>query len=222
MKVGGRFAVVIGMAVLALPCAGGFAQTGSTASAAGAPQTPPAAQTPAAPTTPPVVGSIATHPGWPVAKPEDVKSLPAILGALYNSISGGKGQERDWDRMRSLFLPDARLTPTFAKTDAHADAFSLTVDEYIERSGPRMTASGFFERPIHNEVQQYGNIVHVWSTYESRHALEDPAPFARGINSIQLLKDGDRYWLVNIFWSAETPGSPIPAKYLTPPPSSPR
>jgi hypothetical protein len=37
--------------------------------------------TPAAPAPAPLVGSIAGHPGWPVAKPEDVKSPEAILAA---------------------------------------------------------------------------------------------------------------------------------------------
>ena len=46
----------------------------------------------------PLVGSIAGRPGWPVAKPEDVKSPEAILNAVYSVISGGKGQQRDWDR----------------------------------------------------------------------------------------------------------------------------
>ena len=63
-------------------------------------------------------------------------------------------------------------------------------------------------------IQQFGNIVHVWSTYESRHNADDATPFARGINSIQLLKDGDRYWIVNILWDSERPSNPIPAKYL--------
>ena len=62
--------------------------------------------------------------------------------------------------------------------------------------------------------EQFGDIVQVWSTYESRHNPSDPTPFARGINSFQLLKDGDRYWVVNIFWDVESPTNPIPAKYL--------
>ena len=66
------------------------------------------------PPLPPLVGSIAGHPGWPVAKPEDVKSPEAILNAVYDVISGGKGQARDWNRMRSLFIPGARLIPTIA------------------------------------------------------------------------------------------------------------
>src|SRR5271170_2918980 len=167
------------------------------------------AATPAPTTTPiPLVGSIAGRPGWPVANPEDVKSPEAILNAVYSVISGGKGQPRDWDRMRSLFIPDARLIPATAGKDGHVDAIILTIDGYIARSNGRMTSAGFFEHSIHNETEQFGKIVQVWSTYESRHNIDDPEPYVRGINSFQLLKDGDRYWVVNIFWDAESPTNP--------------
>jgi hypothetical protein len=173
-----------------------------------------------APAPQPLIGSIASHPNWPVAKPEDVNSVGAILDAVYSVISGPKGQPRDWDRMRSLFIPDARLIPARViqppqgATNSHADAIILTIDGYIARSSANMTSNGFFERSVHNEVQQFGNIVQVWSTYESRHSTEDATPFARGINSFQILKDGDRYWVVNIFWDSERPDNPIPAQYL--------
>ena len=168
-----------------------------------------------APAPKPLVGSIAAHPEWPKAKPEDVKSVDAILAALYDVISGPKGKARDWDRMRSLFIPDARLIPSRVNKDTQqVDAIVLSIDGYIARSSSTMTTNGFFEHSIHNEVEQFGNIAHVWSTYESRHNADDATPFARGINSIQLLKDGDRYWIVNIFWDSERPDSPIPAKYL--------
>ncbi|WP_260735841.1 nuclear transport factor 2 family protein [Tunturiibacter lichenicola] len=186
-----------------------LAVSGATAIA----QTPTPA--PPAPAPVPLVGSIAGHPGWPVAKAEDVKSPEAILAAVYNVISGAKGQARDWDRMRSLFIPDARLIPARETTAGHADAVILTIDGYIARSNGRMTSSGFFERSIHNDIEQFGNIVQIWSTYESRHNADDATPFARGINSFQLLKDGDRYWVVNIFWDAESPTNPIPEKYLS-------
>jgi hypothetical protein len=174
------------------------------------------AQTPTPSTPAPArpVGSIAGRADWPKAKPEDVKSPEAIVAAVYNVISGGKGEQRDWDRMRSLFVPDARLIPSITGKDGHNDAVFLTVDGYIARSSGRMTSDGFFEHSIHNEMEQFGNIVQVWSTYESRHDSTDEKPFARGINSFQLLKDGDRYWVVNIFWDSESPTKPIPAKYL--------
>jgi hypothetical protein len=166
-----------------------------------------------APAPPHLTGSIAGHPGWPVAKPSDVSSPEAILNAVYSVISGPQGQPRDWDRMRSLFIPDARLIPTLPAA-GHADAVALTIDGYIARTTARTASAGFYEHSVHNETEQFGNIVQVWSTYESRHAPTDATPFARGINSFQLLKDGDRYWIVNIFWDAESPGHPIPAQYL--------
>jgi hypothetical protein len=106
----------------------------------------------------PLLGSIASHPNWPVAKPEDVNSLGAILDAVYNVISGPKGQARDWDRMRSLFIPDARLIPArlvptpILPGPAHADSIILTIDGYIARSSANMTTNGFFEHGVHNEI----------------------------------------------------------------------
>jgi hypothetical protein len=185
------------------------------ASSAALAQRPAVPTAPTQPPAPALKGSIAGHPGWPAAKPEDVRSVDAIVGALYDVISGAKGQARDWDRFRSLFLPDGRLIPSRQDRDTHrADALILTVDGYVERASHNMAAEGFYERGIHNEVEQFGSIVHVWSTYESRHAADDAKPFTRGINSIQLLKSGDRYWVVEVLWDAESPANPIPAQYL--------
>ncbi len=81
--------------------------------------------------------------------------------------------------------------------------------------GASLEASGFFEREISRKTEAYGNIMHVFSTYESRRTADlSEKPFARGINSIQLLKDGNRWWVVSIFWDAERPGTEIPAQYL--------
>ncbi len=72
---------------------------------------------------------------------------------------------------------------------------------------------GFFERGISNKVEQFGTVAHVFSTYESRHE-KDGKPFARGINSIQLVNDGKRWYVVTILWDQEKPGQEIPEKYL--------
>src|SRR5947209_7573751 len=47
------------------------------------------------------------------AKAEDVRSIEAIIAALYDAISGPPGG-RDWYRILSLFHPGARLIPCFA------------------------------------------------------------------------------------------------------------
>lgn len=150
----------------------------------------------------------------PGARASDVKSLDAILGALYEVISGPIGQQRDWDRMRNLFVPGARLIPAVYKPDSVPTLRQWTVDEYITRAGPVLEKNGFFEVEIARQLEQYGGVVQAFSTYESRHKADDPTPFVRGINSIQLFNDGQRWWVVTVFWEGERPDNPIPARYL--------
>ncbi len=148
-------------------------------------------------------------------RPDDVKSIDAIIAAVYDVISGPSGQKRDWGRMRSLFAPGARLMPTAKPKDGELFATTvLDVDGYVARAGKYLEENGFFERETARRVEAYGHIAHVWSTYEARHKSDDPKPFLRGINSIQLMNDGKRWWVVSIFWEAETPQTPLPEKYL--------
>ena len=151
----------------------------------------------------------------PAAKPADVASPDAIIKAVYDVISGAAGQKRDWDRMRSLFVPNARLMPAVARPGgAGTGVIVLSVDDYIRGAGTQLETNGFFEREIKRVTETYGAVTHVFSTYESRRKTEDEKPFARGINSFQLLKDGDRWWIVSIYWQGENATTPIPAKYL--------
>jgi hypothetical protein len=139
--------------------------------------------------------------------------MDAIVAALYDAISGPAG-ERDWDRFRSLFAPGARLIPSVMDSTGRARAGVLTVDDYIRLAQEYFKDNGFFERETSYRTEAFGSIAHRWSVYESRRAAEDPQPFQRGINSIQLLKDGERWWVVSIFWDGERPDNPIPAEYL--------
>lgn|ERR1700682_710849 len=153
----------------------------------------------------------------PLADPTDVASIDAIITAAYDVISGPAGKKRDWDRQRSLFLPGARLIPTAKKAgqeDVDLAPQVLDVDAYIARVEPYFQKNGFFEKEIARRTEQFGHIAHVWSTYESRHRADDPEPFMRGVNSIQLFYDGSRWWIVTIYWQHESTESPIPEKYL--------
>ena len=149
---------------------------------------------------------------WPAAEPADVESLDSILGALYDVISGPPGK-RDWDRMRSLHVPEARLIPTFRSPEGQVEYRAWTVDDYIEQAGAWLEENGFFETEVSRVTERFGTITHAFSTYESRYTAQDAEPFQRGINSIQLLHDGERWWIVTIFWNPETDQSPIPARY---------
>lgn len=145
----------------------------------------------------------------------DVNSMDSIIAALYDSISGGAGVQRDWDRFRNLFHPDARLIPT-GKDQATGlqRATSFSPEDYVKRSEGFMLKNGFFEKEIARKTIRFGNMVHLFSTYEGRNKETDEKPFLRGINSIQLLYDGKRWWVVTVYWQAETPDNPLPAEFL--------
>lgn len=147
------------------------------------------------------------------AQPVDTESVDAILTALYETISGPAGQERDWDRFKRLFAPGAQLIPIRVSPDT-THAIFHSVDDYIDRVNGYFLQNGFFEVEIARRTDRFGHILHAFSTYESRSNADDPDPFARGINSIQLMHDGDRWWILSIAWDSERPGQPIPDTYL--------
>jgi hypothetical protein len=197
------------VAAVALIVVGCTSAASSSSSATPTPSTTPAAVPPATSTTP--AASAAT---MPPANPADVESVDAILRALYDVISGPAGQRRNWDRMRSLFIPGARLIPTGRRPDGTRSHQVWSVDQYISTVGPRLEEMGFFERELARRTERYGNIVHAFSTYDSKRTASDAQPFARGINSIQLWNDGRRWWVVTVFWEGERPDNPIPARYM--------
>ncbi len=168
---------------------------------------PVAAQAPAQPSTAPA-------PTVRPADPADVASIDAIIGALYASISGPKGAPRDFDRLRTLFGPNARMIPTGMGQDGKPRLRNWSVEEYVAAAGPGLVANGFYEREIGRTTDSFGNVWHIMSAYDSRNTPE-AAPFARGINSIQLFNGGDRWYIMTVFWDSERPGNPIPPERVT-------
>ena len=148
----------------------------------------------------------------PVANPADVGTIDSIIPVLYAVISGPVGAPRQWDRMRTLFHPEARLIPTGCGPSGECGARIMTVAGYMERADSMLRAVGFREVEIARRTVRYGNVAHAFSTYES-YRRDETAPFTRGINSIQLLWDGRRWWIMNVFWDSERPGNPIPAEF---------
>jgi len=146
------------------------------------------------------------------ARSVDVANRDAIMSALYDSISGPAG-DRNWDRFRFLFIPEAQLIATFKKKDGPLAYKAMSVQGYIDGAGKYFKEHAFFEREISRKVETFGSITHIFSAYESRETA-DGKPFERGINSIQLFNDGSRWWIVNVYWTGETPENPIPERYL--------
>jgi hypothetical protein len=127
------------------------------------------------------------------------------------------GLDRDPDPRRTQnvrpSLPQGRL----GRHDLLRTIRTLSVDEYARNIGPQLERGGFFERELGRTVERYGSVVHLMSAYDSKRTLADPAPFARGVNSFQLWTDGTRWYVVTIYWEAETAENRIPAEWITKP-----
>lgn len=148
----------------------------------------------------------------PPARPADVGSIDSIITALYATISGPVGQPRQWDRFHSLMHAEARLVPTGCGPAGKCGLRIMTPAEYQTRADSFLVASGFTERELKRKTEQYGAIAQAFSAYESLRRGET-APFARGINSIQLFWDGSRWWILSVFWDSERPGNPLPPAF---------
>ena len=161
------------------------------------------------PMSPPGTGA-----GRPAADPKDVASVDAIVYAYYDVISGAENEPRDWDRFLSLFMPEARFVRAGG---AGAAPTMVTPRQFVEANRRYFERGGYFERSVHEHVDAFGGIAHVFSTYESRRKVDDPKPYSRGINSIQLISSDGRWWIVTIMWDHErVEGLRIPPEFLPP------
>jgi len=151
----------------------------------------------------------------------DGSSVDAIVAAMYQSVSHGPEDEPNWKRMHEIFLPVGVLIPPkrpdateFAVLDV--DAFQERVRKGMAAAKERGDSTAFFESEVARKTDCYGNVCQIFSTYEGRHAPGDEKPFVRGINAIQLVKDGKRWWIASVAWDTEKEGNPIPKEYEKP------
>lgn len=148
------------------------------------------------------------------AKPEDVESIESIINAYYDSVSGAKGVTRDWNRFLSLFMPDAQFIISRTVDDV-VTPMAMSPKEFVDQNRTYFERGGYFEKDIHHEINSFGHIAQVFSTYASRRSLAEVEPYARGINSILLMNTGDRWWITTIMWESEhIEKNPIPEHYL--------
>jgi hypothetical protein len=145
---------------------------------------------------------------------EDSRSPAEIVTALYSAISGAAEEERDWERVRNLFLPGAMLRFTTVDPDGTEHPRDWTVEEYIKEASEYYRMHGFWEREIASRTEVFGNIAHVFSTYENRRGRDEGPAHGRGINSVQLVRRRDRWWIAGLVFQMENERMRIPPQYV--------
>ena len=166
-------------------------------------------------------GGAKRHIDVPTIAPrsEDVSSIDGVMKAFYEVISGPAGQVRQWSRDRTLYISDIRFVAMSEDKAGKPVAHVVSHQQFVDASDPILVKRGFYESEIHRVTQKFGNIAHVFSTYESREKADGPV-IDRGINSVELFYDGKRWWIASNIWDDERTDNPLPAEYL--PPAIPR
>ena len=137
-----------------------------------------------------------------------VSAPERIPAALDAAITGPADKDRAC--MKALLIPEARLMFVSLGTDGAPTCRIATLDDWIAR----IKAGGHAvleEKQLKFRIERYGNIAHLWSSYTLQ---SDGKPVARGINSIQAIKEAGGWRVTGILVQAESATAPLPKEYL--------
>lgn len=143
----------------------------------------------------------------PVANPADVSTIPALVRAFYEVISGPAGAPRDWRRDSTLYSEGATFVAMDVK-DGKPVYVILTAEEYRRKTNASFVKNGFFETEIGSRIERFGNVAQVRSVYETRRVANGPLE-GRGVNYLTVFWDGTRWWITGAVWDDERPDNPL-------------
>ncbi len=147
-----------------------------------------------------------------IAPEASLATVEAITAAGLKIISGPKGQPRDMEMFKALFLPNAQMGGVFFKGDSSFVRIT-TVEAFADKNGPAYANLGFYENQLSLKVERFGNIATAFQAYETRYS-KDGKVEARGVNTYQLVFDKGRWWIASLLFTPENEKQPLPKKYL--------
>ena len=150
-------------------------------------------------------GAMAQAPDAGCALPSEPKGIPAAIDA---AITGAADKDRAC--MKALLIPEARMTFVSLGADGAPTYALQTLDDWIARVKARGHVM-LEEKQLKFHIERYGNIAHLWSSYALH---SDGKQVARGINSIQAIKEAGGWRVTGIMVQAESATAPLPKEYL--------
>jgi hypothetical protein len=134
-------------------------------------------------------------------------SLDAVIKEMYDSICFERGERPDWSRSDAIYAPGARLVRVNDGGVFEFDLKSYRVD--FERMIDSGEMPSFWEGEIWRDTQQFGEVAHVLSAYETRRSRNGDV-LNRGVNSIQMFRRGGRWLISAMIWRREGKDVRIP------------
>ena len=149
--------------------------------------------------------AMAQAPDAGCALPSEPEGIPAALDA---AITGPADKDRAC--IRALLISEARMMFVSLETNGGPTYKLETLDDWIARVKARGHAL-LEEKQLKFHIERYANLAHLWSSYSLR---SDGKQVARGINSIQAIKEAGGWRVTSIVVQAESASAPLPKEYL--------
>jgi len=146
---------------------------------------------------------------YPLKK--DVETIDGIIRASYEVVSGEAGVVRDWERDLSLHHSNA-VYSFQEEVNGILRQVTMSLKDFHKETDTLVAQTAFYESELNREVRVFGNIAHVWSTYETRLVKNGPV-IRRGINSIQLYFAENRWWIISWTFDKERGSRKIPQTF---------
>ena len=131
------------------------------------------------------------------APPSDLAKIERIMAVLYQSISGNDDSERDWDLSKSLFHPDARVSPNAFEDRVRA---VMTEDQFQADARPRIAPRAFFEWEVERDVRITGEVASIRSHYQAAESPHGEPIIKEGVNHLILIREEGQWEIMAIAW----------------------
>ena len=133
----------------------------------------------------------------------EIEAVNATIEKLFNAISFEKGTTPSIHEIKHLFINGGLLInyneeqPQTFTVEAFVEHFKKLCEERI--------LEGLEDREVHHKTKVYDRIAHRYSFYEAR-VTPTEDPFAVGVNSIQLIKEGEHWKVSSMIWNDDARG----------------
>ncbi len=149
--------------------------------------------------------------------PAGAETIEDVMTELYASVTREPGKPFAWERLRAVMLPTGIMIPQARQRGGKLE--TMNVEQFINwiDTGWKPIIGtdkdrGFFEKQLHLSVQQYGNVANAFTTYE-KGPYEPRGVQGRGINAVQMVRHGGRWYIASITWDEENTAGPLPSEY---------
>jgi hypothetical protein len=133
--------------------------------------------------------------------------LEKAMRDFYTVVCFPEGGNPDWDAMKAIFCPWARLTRI---TPEGIDAMDMQgfIDMFSEliESG---AITGFYEVETNRRVEFFGSVAHVLSAYVTKCSPKATKALAQGLNSMQLIWMNGKWMISSLLWDEGSRKSPV-------------